>query len=159
MKKMAVKFSKYLFAVFLVLYSSCAGNLGRQNEMNLKIDIVKLNAWVNLMPGKPNMLYINGNIKIRNVKNEFINELELMEIRLLQDDEKVSAFKPVFYADNGSPHISPGEEKFFTLKTPGGLKILDKLNMNKPLELLLEFASGKETYSYKVEKIKIEKIY
>ena len=156
---MSSKLLKYFSVFIIMMLFGCAGSVSKQHELNLQIEIVKLNTWVNLMPGKTNLFYLSGNIRIRNIKNEYLNNLELNEVTLLQDDKVVHVVKPVFYADNGSPHISPGEEKFFTLKTAAGLKILDKLNLNIPLDLKLKFVDGEAAYIYKINNVKIEKVY
>ena len=156
---MSFKLLKYFSVFIIMMLFGCAGSVSKQHELNLQIEIVKLNTWVNLMPGKTNLFYLSGNIRIRNIKNEYLNNLELNEVTLLQDDKVVHVVKPVFYADNGSPHISPGEEKFFTFKTVAGLKILDKLNLNIPLDLKLKFVDGEAAYIYKINNVKIEKVY
>ncbi len=156
---MHIKFLKYFPMIFVLAVYGCAGNISKQNNLKLNIEIVKLNAWINLMPGQTNLFYLSGNLRIRNIKNEFLNDLQLSEVRLLQNDKIVHVIKPVFYADNGSAHIAPGEEKFFTLKTAGGLKIINKLNMDSPLDLQLKFVNEKSTYIFKISSIKIEKVY
>jgi hypothetical protein len=139
---------------------SCT-NYGKQSDLSLSIEKIKIESWLNLMPGGPGSFHLSGEILIKNEENHEVGNLNLSLITVRHDDELLYSFKPVFKtkSENEDCHILMDQEKDFLFYTQSGLPINKKLNTEIPVTILLEFNADDANFTYEVEKVKVEKVY
>lgn len=156
-----------LEGIFLILISTiigaCSAKMIDGTKLNLNIEVLKSNAWINLMPGinmKPTF-HFNGEIKIKNTSEDLVKDLKLQEIDFYTDSTLLFKFIPVFKnkMDDSVNTISPLGESYFTFNSPKGLVIKSELVPQKFCNALLKFSSEGKTFEYKIDNIKVEKVY
>ena len=138
----------------------CAEKMPGNNKLNLTINVIKSYAWINLMPGGKPSFHFSGEVNIKNNSDEPVANLELQQIAVLDDTLEVLNFKPVFtnQDDKTSYNFQPKEVKDFSIAAPNKMNIA-KLNDLKVVSLLLKFSSEGKTFDYKIDSVKIEKVY
>ncbi|MGA7720985.1 MAG: hypothetical protein WCA84_07395 [Ignavibacteriaceae bacterium] len=130
------------------------------NDLNLIINVVKSYAWINLMPGGKPSFHFSGKIKIENISEESIESLRLRQITIYKDTLEILKFIPEFINlnDKSKNNFQPKESMEFSIAAPDKMKIDSLLNVNL-VDLLLNFTSGGKTFIYKIENVKIERVY
>ncbi len=153
---------RFVFLLSLIFLEGCNSEVSKGFKLNLCINLLKENAWINLMPGltQPTFHFV-GNIKIKNEENETLKNLKLEEIKIFRDDTAVYNFQPVFNVNtnDSTSNIHPQEEKVFTFRTPDGLKAASDLNLDRNFSASLLFTCEGRTFEFIIPKIKIEKVY
>ncbi len=151
------------FLYLLLAYSfidGCSGKMHVNNDLNLIINVVKSYAWINLMPGGKPSFHFSGKIKIENISEESIESLRLRQITIYKDTLEILKFIPEFINlnDKSKNNFQPKESMEFSIAAPDKMKIDSLLNVNL-VDLLLNFTSGGKTFIYKIENVKIERVY
>lgn len=148
------------FIIAYFLSEGCAEKMPGSNKLNLTINVVKSYAWVNLMPGGRHSFHLSGDIKIKNNSDEPVTNIELQQIAIFNDTLEILKFKPIFNggSDKSGYNIQPKDEKDFSITAPDKINI-DKLNDLKVVSLLLKFSSEDKTFDYKIDSVKIERVY
>jgi hypothetical protein len=150
--------SNYIIIVYLLL-AGCAGKVPDTNSLNITIDMVKLNAWFNLMPGSKPSFHLLGKLNIRNNNTEPLENLKLQQGIIYNGSTEVAKFSPVVDQSNASGYnILPKEIKEFSFALPEKIKI-DNITEMKEVNLLLTFSSKGKTYDYTINNINIERVY
>jgi len=129
--------------------------------LNLSVRTIKIDSWLNLMPGGPGSFHIAGEIKLRNEESCEVKNLILSTITIIQLDKKLYSFVPVFTAkmENGDNVIPSETEKEFSFYTKSGLPINKKLDVELPVKLIMLFRENDDSFLYEIENIKVEKVY
>ncbi len=162
-----LKFQKIIIWVFIFFISffigACSAKMSNDTKINLSVEVLKSNAWVNLMPGmnmKPTF-HLIGEVKIINNSGDIIKDINLQEVYIYSDSILVYKFIPEFKSkENDSTNsIFPSAEKIFTFNSPKGLVLKKELNQQKLCNALLKFSSEGKTIDCMIENIKIEKVY
>jgi hypothetical protein len=148
----------FLFGFWFI--SGCAEKMPENNNLNLIINVVKSYAWINLMPGGIPSFHFSGELKIENNSEKLIKNLMLRQITIYDDTLEILKFTPRFIDLNSKSnnYFQPGELKKFSVAAPDRIKVDNLLNV-KLVNLLLNFSSGGKTFVYKIENIKIERVY
>ena len=129
--------------------------------LNLSVKTIKIDSWLNLMPGSPGSFHIAGEIKLKNEKCCEIKNLQLSTITLTQLDKKLYSFVPEFTAkiENGDNAIPSETEINFLFYTKSGLPINKELDVELPVKLIMLFKENEDSFLYEIENIKVEKVY
>jgi hypothetical protein len=129
--------------------------------LNLSVKTIKIDSWLNLMPGGPGSFHIAGEINLKNEECYEVTNLILSSITIIQLDKKLYSFVPVFTAkiENGD-NVFPSEtEKEFLFYTKSGLPINKELDVKLPVKLIMLFRENDDSFLYEIENIKVEKVY
>ncbi len=158
-----IKFLSSSIILFVILLiSSCSSSEKAKEEMSLEVVKYKINAWLNLMPGvSPGMFHLTGEITLKNLSDEEINNISLDNITVYSSKEIIYSFKPFFIhkMEEDNFNLKTGMDKVFTFGIEEGLKIDDRLDKNKFINLNLNFVSDNGSYSYPVDSIEVVKAY
>ncbi len=161
------KIRKIFFGILIILVpifiGACSAKMIGNSKLNLSIEILKSNAWINLMPGinmKPSF-HFTGEVIIKNNSSDIIKNLNLQEIEIYTDSILVYQFSPKFLnKENDSTNsILSSEEKTFSFSSPKGLILKNELNQKKMCNALLKFSAEGATIECKIKNIQIEKVY
>lgn len=150
-----------LFTIAAFTINISCSNYGKQCDLSLSVEKIKIESWLNLMPGGPGSFHLSGEILIKNEENHEVGNLSLSLVTVRHDDEVLYSFKPLFKtkSENEDYHILPDQEKEFLFYTQSGLPINKKLNTEIPVKILLEFFSEDAHFTHEVQKVKVEKVY
>jgi len=153
------KKSLLLYFLILGLITGCNNSLNNGKKLDLNVNIIEVNAWQNLMPGKEPSFHLSGKIKIINNEESSLINLILRGIIISQGSESVLQSHVFFNTLSGDNDILPNSEKVFNFKTSMNMEKINRININKVISLKLLFTSGGKNYNFKVDNIKIEKVY
>jgi hypothetical protein len=154
--------SSSIVLLVILLIISCASSEKANVELSLEVVRSEINAWLNLMPGvSPGKFHLTGNVSLQNKSDEEIKNINLDNITIYSSGEVIYYFKPYFAprkrGDNFS--LKTGMEKEYTFGIEDGLKIDERLDKNKFLNINLNFISDKGSYSYAIDSVKVEEAY
>jgi hypothetical protein len=112
------------------------------------------------MPGGKPSFHFSGEVKIKNNGEDPIANLKLQQIGLYDDTLEVLKFKPVFtnQKDKANSNFQPKDVKDFLITAPNKMNI-DKLNDHKVISMLLRFSSESKVFDYRIDNVKIERVY
>lgn len=158
---------KKFYPIFFLLISSiafaCGGNCncGGGDKLSLKIEIAKLDAWFNVMPGGPPSLHFTGDLKIKNTSDELINSLILREVKIIQNKEEIYSFNDVIFKalDEGNLELKPGEEDSFVFISQQNIPIKESFERNNQASFHLFFTDNGKEFEYVIDNITFENIY
>jgi len=114
------------------------------------------------MPGGKPTFHISGNLAIKNEETFKIKKIGLKEIILLQDDNPIYKFNPLFEPvneDTSNKELKIEETKDFHIGLRSGLSIATELDSERPINAKLFFVSDEKTFEYNILNIRIEKAY
>ena len=158
-----IKFLRSSIVLLAILFiTSCASSEKGNVEEYLEVVKSEINAWLNLMPGvSPGKFHLTGEVSMQNNSNEEIKNINLDNVTVYSSEEFIYSFKPYFThrkrGDNFS--LKTGMVKVFRFGMEEGLKINERLDNKKFININLNFISDKGSYSYSVDSVKLEEAY
>lgn len=150
-----------LIFIVMLLGTSCASHQ-RNDGLAISVKEIKIEAWLNLMPGGPGSFHLAGEIKLGNNESCDIKNLSLTKISILQSDNQLYAIIPIFSPkmENSDTNILTDAEKNFLFTTASGLPVKSELDVDTPIKVILIFKEANDkTFLYEVENIKVQKVY
>ena len=146
------------------MLAGCSGsgetNTGFEKDAGLSnpygIKVVKIDSWVNLMPGSPESLFIKGELELEKSGTENPQFAKLVLVNIYQGTNLVYTFDPVV-----QEKVSKSKLKNKVLfSTVNGLLLNKKYDSNKnTIDVGLVFFVAGEKFSYLVKNVKVEKAY
>jgi len=148
------------FLIVIFLYGGCAEKMPENNKLNLTINVIKSYSWINLMPGGEPSFHLSCELRIKNNSDVPVENLKLQQVIMLDDTLEILKFKPLFVNRKNKSDMSllPNEAKDFSIAAPDKINI-DKLSDNKVVSLLLNFSSEGKMFEYKIDSVKIDRVY
>jgi hypothetical protein len=156
----AVIRNNLFFLIVMFLYGGCAEKMPENNKLNLTINVVKSYSWINLMPGGEPSFHLLCEIRIKNNSDVPVENLKLQQVSMFDDTLEILKFKPLFVNRKIKSDMSllPNEAKDFSISAPDKINIA-KLKDNNVISLLLNFSSEGKTLEYKIDSVKIDRVY
>jgi hypothetical protein len=148
-----------LLIVISAILAGCNPSLNEGRKLNLKINLVKINAWINLMPGKETSFHISGTVNIKNNEENTLSDVHLRGIVITQGKDLVSQSKILFNSLSGENIIEPNSNLNFDFKASMNMNMMNNINRNNPIAIEFLFTSSGKNFNFKSDKIKIDKIY
>ncbi len=154
----------FLFIIITLQFFSgcCSVSQTHNNLLNISVNHSGIYCWLNLMPGGKPTFHISGNLAIKNEETFKIKKIGLKEIILLQDDNPIYKFNPLFEPvneDTSDKELKIEETKDFHIGLRSGLSIATELDSERPINAKLFFVSDEKTFEYNILNIRIEKAY
>lgn len=149
-----------LFIPFII--SSCASSEKVNYNLDLSIEKLEINAWLNLMPGtSPGKFHLTGEVTLKNRGSDEIKNIELNNITVYSNEEVVYTLKPYFSPNNKKDNYDLGinKEKEFSFGTDNVLKIDERLEKNNKIDVKLEFISEQGSIYFRFHDIEVERAY
>ena len=160
---MSALVNKKSLLVYLIIITGiitgCNSSLNDGKKLDLKVSLVKINAWENLMPGKETSFHISGTVNIKNNDEVTLSGIYLRDIVISQGNELVSQSHVLFNPLSGENSILPNSETIFDFKTSMNLDKIKRININNSISIELLFTSFGKNNNFKIDNIKIEKVY
>ena len=149
-----------LFIPFVI--SSFASSEKVKYNLDLSVEKLEINAWLNLMPGtSPGKFHLTGEITLKNNGSDEINNIELNNITVYSNKEVVYTLVPYFSPKNKEDnyHLGITMEKEFSFGTDNVLKIDEQLEKNNKIDIKLEFISEQGSIYFGFHNIEVERAY
>jgi hypothetical protein len=143
----------------LLFLFGCSGSKEISNDFSLRVNIVKIDSWINAMPNSGGGFYISGIMRVKNTNDYTIDSLN-MRMNVYQHDTLLYSLRADFdqSAEPKTP-IKPGEEREFTFSSGRGGLRKTSLNENNSVNLEMILSSGGKLFFHKIDSLKIEKVY
>lgn len=152
-------FVKIFLLAFMILSAGCAGKLPDNNKLNIDVDSIKVVVWINMMPGSRPSFHLSGELKIQNLGSQVLDGITIQQCIISRDTTEVLKFKPVFSKKNqGGNNLNPGETGSFSLASPDNVDFT-KLNNLNSANILFELSSGGKYFEFKIDNVKIDRVY
>ena len=153
----------FAFIIISMLMVECASKLNNNTKLNIDVQVLSYNAWINLMPGinmRPTF-HFTGKIIIENNSADLVKYLKLQEIDIYSDSILIYKFAPIFKSEINDTlnNILPSSEKVFTFMSPKELLMKNGFDPQKHFSALLKFSSEGNIFEYKINNIKVDKVY
>lgn len=144
----------------IFLFETCCSQQ-TDSKLNLIVNPIKIDAWLNLMPGGPGSFHISGEIKVKNEEKFLIKNLSLSKLTVIQNEKKIYDIVPVMLPkiESEDQDIRIDDEKDFHFYTKSGLAISKDLKEENSINLILMFTGDNKIYLHQIDNIKIEKVY
>ena len=155
----------YLFKLFKLLVSALSllgcSHLSGDGSLKLSVQVIKVDSWLNLMPGGPGSFHFSGNFVVKNLGKCKVDSLSLNKVSVIQNNNELYSIIPVFKSktDGDNHELDREGEKEFDFYTSSGLTIKKELDASLPIKLILMLTDSNSVFAYEVENIKIEKVY
>jgi hypothetical protein len=148
------------FVILSILLLGCS-HLSGSDNLKLSVQQIKVESWLNLMPGGPGSFHISGEIKIKNSGTCKIDSLNMPKISILQNNKEIYSIVPVFKskAEGDKQELEREEEKEFVFYTQSGLTIKNELDAGLLIKLILMLTDSDSVFTHEVENVKVEKVY
>ena len=144
----------------LFFYVGCS-HQENMKENYISIKELKLNSWMNLMPGGQPSFHISGEVRIKNGESIDITNLKLESINVFQNSELLGSLKPDFNIKNeNEDNIIPVDSErsyFFKAKMPS--KVITNFNEDEPVNMKFLFRWADKSYLHDIENVKVQKVY
>jgi len=159
---MTIFFSCSIILLVILFISSCASSEKAKVELSLEVVKSKINAWLNLIPGvSPGKFHLTGEVSLQNISDEEIKNISLNNITVYSSEKVIYSFKPYFShkMEGDNFKLKTGIDKVLVFGIEEGLKIDERLDKNKIININLNFISDKGSYSYSVDSVEVEEAY
>lgn len=142
-----------------VILTGCFTIKPVDNQLYIKAEVVKIDSWVNLMPGSKETFHVSGIIRIMN-NEKFDLDTLTTRMNVIQDDSVIySVYPEMDPVVNINSPLKKGTEKELTFVLDKGLDIKKELDYDKPVKFEFIFNSKTKVRSFKTEFVNIEKAY
>lgn len=153
---------KNFFLIWLfagLFFTGCYTVKPVETRLLVNAEIIKINSWVNLMPGSDETFHVTGIIRIINKENSDLDSLNT-KVNVIQGDSVIFSLKPEMDPIvDGSKPLRKGEDKEFTFVLEKVLNLRKELNYDIPLKIEFIFHSGSKERTFRTEDVSIEKAY
>lgn len=157
---------KVLYTGIILIILILVNHVGCSHEESIKqnfisVEKMKLNSWLNLMPGGKPSLNVSGEMRLKNNDVSEITNLQFELLSVYQNNKLVGSIKPNFavnYEDDGDIIPTDTEkEYYFTAKIPS--KLLVDFNADEPVEMKFLFRWYDKSYLHEIDNVEIMKVY
>jgi len=126
----------------------------KETSTILKLDVNKLYAWLNLMPGSEPRFNISGDLDISFSKDYNLDNLKLKYVKVYQNNREIFYIQPTTRENKTKDSIK--NILFSTLK---GMILTPGFNPDKKVDVNLIFDDDGEELINSIKGIKVEKVY
>lgn len=123
---------------------------------DLRMDILKLHSWVNLMPGTKSRFHITGSLLVKKDFKYDLNMIELKNIKIFQKNRLIFTIKPEVIINKDNSNADMVNFVFSTIK---GLFLKSNFNSGIPVDVEFIFYDGENDYSYIVDNVKVDEAH
>lgn len=157
----AAKFIKVLTYTLVILlsYSSQCGS----QTLKLSVETLKVESWLNLMPGGPGSFHMFAELKLKNPEDSAIHGLIAAEVSIFQLDKKIYSFAPIILTNDqiiSSIDLEKEDQKLITVSSKSVLSIDKNLDKDGTVDIFIKFKDAKgNSFIHKIENTAIQKVY
>ena len=129
--------------------------------LNLSVKEIKIDSWLNLMPGGPGSFHISGEIKLRNEGSYELKDLSLSIMTVKQNNKELYSFSPTFISkiEFENDTIPSETEKVFLYYNQLGMEINQNLDTETSVKIEMLFRNDDDSWLYEINDVKVNKVY
>lgn len=144
-----------LIIIYNLILISCSTSQSQLSDYAEQVDIVGVEAWLNLMPGGPGSFHLTGEYESM---NDFILKSKLTTIKVYSDSELIYEIK----SENINCELQIGQDiqalrNRFNIR--GGLKLNERIQTSEKLDVKLIFELNGDLFEKDVNDIVLTRAY
>ena len=144
-----------LIIIYNLILISCSTSKSQLSDYAEQVDIVGVEAWLNLMPGGPGSFHLTGEYESM---NDFILKSKLTTIKVYSDSELIYEIK----SENINCELQIGQDiqalrNRFNIR--GGLKLNERIQTTEKLDVKLIFELNGDLFEKDVNDIFLTRAY
>lgn len=144
-----------LIIIYNLILISCSTSQSQLSDYAEQVDIVGVEAWLNLMPGGPGSFHLTGEYESM---NDFILKSKLTTIKVYSDSELIYEIK----SENINCELQIGQDiqalrNRFNIR--GGLKLNELIQTAEKLDVKLIFELNGDLFEKDVNDIVLTRAY
>lgn len=144
-----------LIIIYNLILISCSTSQSQLSDYAEQVDIVGVEAWLNLMPGGPGSFHLTGEYESM---NDFILKSKLTTIKVYSDSELIYEIK----SENINCELQIGQDiqalrNRFNIR--GGLKLNERIQTAEKLDIKLIFELNGDLFEKDVNDIVLTRAY
>lgn len=144
-----------LIIIYNLILISCSTSQSQLSDYAEQVDIVGVEAWLNLMPGGPGSFHLTGEYESM---NDFILKSKLTTIKVYSDSELIYEIK----SENINCELQIGQDiqalrNRFNIR--GGLKLNERIQTAEKLDIKLIFELNGDLFEKDVNDIFLTRAY
>ncbi len=157
---MRIRISTYFILLTLVpFYNGCSGGSSVAKEKTISIRQLKVNAWVNLMPGKDPSFHVSGEAQLINNSDSIIKNISFDNAVAYQNNLRLFDFTPDIKIINNQVDLLPKDTLRFNFKNLKDLTVNSGFDFNNMINILLTISYGSKKSEIIFKNVKVEKVY
>lgn len=156
---MILRFVKYYFIYVVFIFLGCSGVRTASKIEAFSIKPLKLNAWVDLMPGRSPSFYMSGKLLLINNSPDSVKGINFENISVFQGSSKIYEFAPSVEFLNNKRTVISFDSIDVSFKNKKGLPAGSKIDLERNIDIFMtvSFNSVKKVFGFK--NLKVEKVY
>ncbi len=144
-----------LIIIYNLILISCSTSQSQLSDYAEQVDIVGVEAWLNLMPGGPGSFHLTGEYESM---NDFILKSKLTTIKVYSESELIYEIK----SENINCELQIGQNiqalrNRFNIR--GGLKLNERIQTTEKLDVKLIFELNGDLFEKNVNDIVLTRAY
>jgi len=144
-----------------MLTLSCSPSSQKNEIQNFEVIITEMNTWLNLMPGSPGKFFLQGEIIIKNLTNETIEEISIDTVKVYSQEKLLFNFIPIFELKNqdGQKILLPDSSVEYRFRTDGGIRLGNIEIPDDKVDVIFSVTGGSGKYIVDLKNINVERTY
>lgn len=145
----------FLFNLIFLVFLSCSNSHIQQNNMDEQINILDMQAWINLMPGGPGSFHLTGEYEIDEVEN---GKLLLTEIKVYSENKIIYEVS----SSDFSIELQTGEnikKLKYRFNVQPGLKLNEMIRTSEKIDIKLIYDFNGNSVEKKLNNIFVTRAY
>ena len=152
---------QYISLLILMLTLSCSPS-GQKNEIqNFEVVITEMNTWLNLMPGSPGKFFLQGEMIIKNLTGETIEDISIDNLKVYSKEKLLFNFSPILELKNqdGQKILQPHSSIEYRFRTDGGIRLGNIEILDDKVDIIFSVTGDSGKYIVDLKNINVERTY
>jgi hypothetical protein len=151
----------FFLLFFSTLFLSCSSSGQKNEQQKIEADIIELNTWLNLMPGRPGQFFLQGEIVVKNLSDESFDVISVENIKVYAKEELIFNFIPILEVKDQKDDLilEPHSSKEFRFRTDGGIRLGSIEIPEDKIDVKFSVTAGIYKYDFELNDINVERAY
>lgn len=158
---MKIILSFILILLFTGSFFSCSKDEMKVDSLNISVEILKFDSWINLMPGGSPTFHFAGDISITYTGKDSTEYIKMTKVEVFQNSKKLYDEIPYYNEKRrmADSHFYKDSPRDFLFGSEQNIKIVSELDTDKPVDFEFTFTSGETNKIVILNKVKVERVY
>ena len=152
---------QYISLLLLILTLSCSHSGQKNEKQNFEVVITEMNTWLNLMPGSPGKFFLQGEMIIKNLTDETIEDISIDNVKVYSQEKLLFNFSPILEFKNldGQKILKPGSSIEYRFRTDGGIRLGTIEIPDDKVDVIFSVTGDSGKYIVDLKNVNVERTY
>ena len=152
---------QYISLLILMLTLSCSPSSRKNEIQNFEVVITEMNTWLNLMPGSPGKFFLQGEMIIKNLTGETIEDISIDNLKVYSKEKLLFNFIPILELKNQEDQkiLQPRSSLEFRFRTDGGIRLGNIEIPDDKVDVIFSVTCDSGKYIVDLKNINVERTY